>query len=252
MGEALVHLEQVLRSQDNLTSEEVNVLLTCKSKAIREFTSGALIGGSVALAATWKLSNFARAYLSVGAAAIAGMRGFNRSLNSCVDHILDLDGSRIQRELANIIVNKHQDDPWTMRRLNRHFYQERVFDDSSSDKPIIRWRYRNFFGENVGHAQSENDGDSMGDPHVSGNDSDSRKAPAESKQVRMNHDADVMEDPLDSIFGRMAAVEEIKHRSSSSTPAKANTRSHNRRAHRRRRLHHHESLGLKYAQPELT
>ncbi|KAJ9182125.1 hypothetical protein P3X46_006151 [Hevea brasiliensis] len=249
MGEALVELEQVLRSQQGkLTPEEANVLLKCKSKAVWEFTAGVLIGGSVAwAAATWKLSKFARVYLSGGAAAFFGMWRFNRAINSCLDHILDLDGSRIQRELANIFVNKHQDDPWTMKRMYRHFYSENVFDDSNSDKPILRWRYRNFFGDNVAYGQRMNDCDSQSDSHiVSHDDSDSKKAHVESKQVPMNPGADVMEDPLDSIFGSMAPVEEIHHLSASSTPARALTRCH-RRSHRRHRMLHHKSVDLKPA-----
>lgn len=29
------------------------------------------------------------------------------------------------------IVNKYRDDPWTMQHVNRHFYTEKVFDDST-------------------------------------------------------------------------------------------------------------------------
>ena len=37
-----------------------------------------------------------------GAGALFGLRRFSRSLSSCVDHILALDGSRMQKELANM------------------------------------------------------------------------------------------------------------------------------------------------------
>lgn len=40
-----------------------------------------------------------------GSAIIAGMWRFNRSLNSCVDQILELDGSRMQKELAQMYVS---------------------------------------------------------------------------------------------------------------------------------------------------
>lgn len=81
-------------------------------------------------------------------------------------------------------MNKHQDDPWTMKRMHRCFYSEKVFDDSNSDKPILRWRYRNFFGDHVAHDQRMNDSDLQSDSHaVSHDDSDSKKVHVESKQV---------------------------------------------------------------------
>ncbi|KAH8500326.1 hypothetical protein H0E87_015545 [Populus deltoides] len=121
MGEALFDLEQFLKSQkEALTLEEANILQTCKSKAVRQFTAGVITGAAVAwaesslstttayliicsiLAATWKLSRFAQANISGGAAALFGFWRFNKSLDTCVDHILAMDGSRLQKELANM------------------------------------------------------------------------------------------------------------------------------------------------------
>ncbi|KAA8548651.1 hypothetical protein F0562_000335 [Nyssa sinensis] len=101
MGEALFELEQILRSkqsQGTLTSQEANVLMTCKAKAIKDFTIGAGAGGSIA----W-----------IGAAAFFGLWKFGRSLDSCIEHILSLDGSRMQKELANIMLKKYQNNQWT-------------------------------------------------------------------------------------------------------------------------------------------
>ncbi|CAK7327070.1 unnamed protein product [Dovyalis caffra] len=181
MGEALFDLEQVLKSQkETLTPEEANILHTCKSKAVRQFTFGVLTGGTVAWAATWKLSQFARANISGGAAGLFGFWRFAKSLDSCVDHILAMDGSRMQKELANIMANKYQDDPWKMQPLNRRFYAEKVFDDSNLDRPIIRLRYRNYFGDNVASGQRTHDSDSH---DVSNSDSDMKRADVESKKV---------------------------------------------------------------------
>lgn len=36
-----------------------------------------------------------------------------------------------------------------MQRISKHFYPENVFDDSTVDQPKLRWRYRNFFVEDV-------------------------------------------------------------------------------------------------------
>uniref|UniRef100_A0A6N2NLC0 Uncharacterized protein n=1 Tax=Salix viminalis TaxID=40686 RepID=A0A6N2NLC0_SALVM len=118
MGEALFDLEQLLKSQkEALTLEEANILQTCKFKAVRQFTAGVITGASVALediilTATWKLSRFAQANISGGNAIkalddclfvdIVGLHDHSFSLDTCVDHILATDGSRLQKELANM------------------------------------------------------------------------------------------------------------------------------------------------------
>ncbi|KDP40189.1 hypothetical protein JCGZ_02187 [Jatropha curcas] len=247
MAEVFVELLHVLNSRkEKLTPEEQKVFQTCIHKARAEFIVGNVVGGCATLAATWKLKT--RFYISGGAAILYGLQRLNRSLNSCVDHLLNLDGSRLQGVLANIVVNKHQDDPWLMKQMARRFYPEKVFDDSSSDKPNLRWRYRNFSGDNVAYGQATNDSETQSDL-LSHNDSDSKKAHVESKQVPMNPSADLMEDPLDGIFGCIAPVEEIHHPSTSSTPAKPLSRNH-RRSRRRRRILHRESLGLNQVQPQ--
>ncbi|XP_073267174.1 uncharacterized protein [Populus alba] len=209
MGEALFDLEQLLKSQkvsykilsfssnpllsspiqmgsslslifEALTLEEANILQTCKSKAVRQFTGGVITGATVAWAATWKLSRFAQANISGGAAALFGFWRFNQSLDTCVDHILAMDGSRLQKELANIMANKYRDDPWSMHRLNKHFYSENVFVDSNSDRPIIRLRNRNFFVDDAAYGQRTHDSDSHNVSHV---DSDVKRADVESKKV---------------------------------------------------------------------
>lgn len=103
-------------------------------------------------------------------------------------------------------MTKYQDDPPKMQHISKHFYSEKVFDDS--DQPKLRWRYRNFFSDNVAHGQRTHEGDSPsnsennspsnshGDPHKdshtdaqnkvhgdSHNDSDSQRTNFESKQI---------------------------------------------------------------------
>lgn len=82
------------------------------------------------------------------------------------------------------IVNKYQDNPWRMQLISNHFYSEKVFDDSTSDKPKLRWRHRNFFGDGASHNQGTHDDDD----HVidSQNDNHSYKNDLESKQVHVS------------------------------------------------------------------
>lgn len=66
----------------------------------------------------------------------------------------------------------------------------------------------------------------------------------------MNLGAEVMEDPLESIFGFMAPVEEIHHLGTSGTSARVLNRSH-KRSHRRHRMRHQEaSLNTENLQPQ--
>ncbi|KAG5224107.1 Mitochondrial intermediate peptidase [Salix suchowensis] len=95
MGEALFDLEQLLKSQKALTLEEANILQTCKFKAVRQFTAGVITG-----ATTWKLSRFAQANIS-GGNAIKALDDCLFSFDTCVDHILAMDGSRLQKELLS-------------------------------------------------------------------------------------------------------------------------------------------------------
>uniref|UniRef100_A0A5B7CCM8 Uncharacterized protein n=1 Tax=Davidia involucrata TaxID=16924 RepID=A0A5B7CCM8_DAVIN len=232
MGEALFELEQILRSnQGKLTSQEANVLMTCKAKAIKDFTIGAGAGGGIVWLATRRLSNLFRINLSGGAAALFGLWKFGRSLDSCIEHILALDGSRMQKELANIMLKKYQNDPWTMQLISKRFYSEKVFDDSSSDQPKLRWRYRNFFGDSVAYSQRTHDSDSYGDK------TDLENPDLEPKQVSMNPGVEAMANPLDCVFGVPGRVEEIHQPNISSMPPRGHGRSH-KRSHRRHRMRH--------------
>ncbi|XP_031252807.1 uncharacterized protein LOC116110722 [Pistacia vera] len=261
MGEVLFDLEQVLRSkQERLTPAEAKVLLTYKSKAVREFTVGALVGSGVTWLATWRLNKLLRVNLSGGAAIVCGFWRFTSSLESCVDSILGVDGSRLQKELANIIFNKYRDDPWRMQLISKHFYSEKVYDDSTSDQPKLRWRYKNYFNDNVAYGQRTQESDSYGDSHTDchnnshneahsdfQNDSGSKKNDLESNKVLVKPDVDAVMDPLDCVFGNAATMEEIHHPNKSSTPTRVLSRNH-KRSHRRRRMRHHEgSLEPHYA-----
>ncbi|KAL0548243.1 hypothetical protein IC582_012691 [Cucumis melo] len=245
MGEILHELEYVLRSKPNgLTIEEAILLQTCRSKAVRDFTFGGILGGGLTWAGTWRLNKFTRLNLSGGAAALCGFWRFSRSLNSCVDYILSLDGSRMQKELANIVVTRYHNDPRAMQYISKHFFYEEVFDDSTSDRPKIRWRYRNFFSDDVAHSQRThgNDNnvhensqrDSSAHQRDSYGDSDDKGNAHEFKPVLTKTGTDsATADPLDCIFGTLAREEEIQHSTPSTPSPKPHSRS--RRYNRRHR-----------------
>ncbi|WCJ23796.1 hypothetical protein M5689_005801 [Euphorbia peplus] len=251
--------------QVKLTPQEENVIATCESKVVRNFSTAFLVSlctFPAIVKATWKMGLFGRFCLSGGAACLVGNLVVRRSLNPFVDRILDMDGTQLQTALANIILIKHGNDPWLMQRLYKRFYQEKVYDDTASDKPLLRWRFRNHYGDVVDHSQGKHADesqvynsqgkhadDSQGYTHVSSQSaSDGNKAQIKSNNVSMNTTgANLMEDPLDSIFGGSAPQEEVLQPVSSTPTARARNHSQ-RRSHRRRRRMHLESLAKKHAQ----
>ncbi|XP_057450256.1 uncharacterized protein LOC130741390 [Lotus japonicus] len=270
MGDALFDLEQVLiTKRGKLSIEEARVIPSCKSNAVRDLTVGALAGGTAVWAATWKLSKPFRINLSAGAGVFFGLWMLERSLYSCVDHILTLDGTILQKELANIMVTKYHDKPSVMQLISKHFYSERLFDDSTSNTPKFRWRYRNFYSDNVVHGQTTHDPDSydksQGDSHndsyeksqgdslndssgksksKSENVTGSKKSNLETKQIFTKPGTDIMSevDPLDCLFGYGGApVEEIRGPNTSNKQSGTHNRGH-RRLHRRRRMRNHNDL----------
>ncbi|XP_065859235.1 uncharacterized protein [Euphorbia lathyris] len=135
--------------ENKLTLQEENLFRIFGSKAVKELASGTLIGCALALAATLKLNanDFTKSCLISVVGASFGFWRFKRSMCSWADHMLGMDGSPMQRNLANIIVKERKDYPWLMQRVSRHFYSEYVYDDTNLDKPMVRLRHRNHFGD---------------------------------------------------------------------------------------------------------
>ncbi|KAK6146059.1 hypothetical protein DH2020_019928 [Rehmannia glutinosa] len=235
MGDALFDLEVVLRSRkEQLTLQEANILLGWKAQAIRDFTVGFGGGSIVTWLATQRLRNLFRVNVTLGAAAACGLWRFRRSVESSVQHVLSLEGSRIQRELANIMLKKYHHVPWVMQHLSKHFYSEEVYDDSSVDRPKFRWRFRNISGEPIAHSQSTPHND-----ETDSNENDIKKTTMEPKQVNVNAAGNATENPFDLVFGLSESAEDGPH------PVELNTlsrkqRRKEKRSRRKHRRHHQE------------
>ncbi|KAL4373703.1 hypothetical protein AHAS_Ahas05G0108300 [Arachis hypogaea] len=276
MPDPLVDLEQALHlkrvplslypvlalvvKNEKLTAEEANFLVSYRYKALNEFAT-AFAGGAATWAATWKLWKPFRVYLSAGAGAFSGMWMFWRSWYSSIDQILSMDGSILQKELANILLTKYPTDTYPLLKpiMSKHFYVERIFDDSTPNTAKLRWRYRNFYSDNAVHGHRAHDNDSNakteGDsPNGSHNDSrgDSKtvngsKSPnLEARRIFILQAKAVLDtmtelDPLDSLFDDGSPQEEIHHPNSPDKPSGTHNRSH-RRSRRRRRMRNHEDL----------
>ncbi|MED6145412.1 hypothetical protein PIB30_024921 [Stylosanthes scabra] len=265
MADPLFELEQVvLFKREKLTAEEAILLRSWQYKGLGDFTITALAGGAATWAATWKLRKPLRAQISAGAGFVLGQWMLRRSVYSSVDQILSMDGSILQKELANLLVTKYQNSPdLTMKRLiSKHFYSERIFDDSNPNTAKLRWRYRNFFSDNAVHGQRAHDNDNDSDsnaktqdnsPNVSRNDSpgysknvnDSESPNLEARRIFTKAVPDTMTelDPVDSLFDDGPPQEEITHPNPNSPnkPSATHDRSH-RRSRRRRRMRNHEDL----------
>ncbi|XP_010917756.1 uncharacterized protein [Elaeis guineensis] len=217
MGDVLVELEDVLRSKPNkekITAGEELVLQTCKARAIRNFTLGACFSSAV----VW-----------TGSAMLTGMWRFDRSLNSCLDQILGFEGSRMQRELANIILTKHRDNLSRVQLVKKHFYPEQVFNDLNPDKPFLRWRSRNFYVDNSAVQKTEGPEDS----------SYLDKLDTQPRHSTRSLGGDMTADPLDCVFGYPDSDMEFAHSDDMRTHPRRQMRSH-RRAHRHRRARNSE------------
>ncbi|KAG8373076.1 hypothetical protein BUALT_Bualt12G0133100 [Buddleja alternifolia] len=238
MGDALFDLEQVLRSRkEQLTLQEANILLAWRAQAMRDFTVGFGGGSIVTWLATKRLSNLFRLNLTFGAAAACGLWKFGRSVESSVERVLALEGSRIQSELANILLKRYYTDPLVLQRLSKHFYSEEVYEDSSVDKPVFRWRFRNFSGDPGTNSQSTS---SYSEEVTDSKKNEVKKTTNEPKQVYVNAAGGSIEDPFDFVFGFPGVAEDIPH---PDTPSGTSSRRHIRRekrSRRRHRRHNHE------------
>nr|GLL46714.1 uncharacterized protein LOC109163829 isoform X1 [Ipomoea trifida] len=240
---ALIEADESLRFQKvSLTREEAEVLNSWRNKAIRDLG----IGMSIASIASW-----------LAAGISFGLWRCSKSLESSVEQSLSLHGTRLQREVAGIMVKKYPHDAWGMQLVSKYFVSENVYDDSSSDMPKQRWRLRNFFSANLDSFQRtvedsyENathlEGNNMKKP-TAGEDSfvsrrkTNQKSDLEQKKVSMTADDDATSDPFDCIFGPADNVDEIHHQSpdASHTLPRKHGRSH-RRSRRRHQTHHKET-----------
>ncbi|KAK4732369.1 hypothetical protein R3W88_025357 [Solanum pinnatisectum] len=245
MADSLIELNELLISRKvNLTTEESKLLNSWKQSAVRDFGIGA-IGASLA---TWlvtrRLHNLFRINLAVGVGWFYGKWRFAKSLDSGVELILSQHGTRLQKELGEIMLKKYQHNPPVLQFVSKYFYSENVYDDDSTDKPKPKWRFRSTYGEIF--SSHEVEGDDSSSKKSQSENTDLRKTNLERKQINMNGVGAAValestEDPFDCILGHQGNTEEIHHLDASSPLPKR--RSHStRRSHSRRRMHRHEKM----------
>ncbi|KAI3993079.1 hypothetical protein MKX01_009822 [Papaver californicum] len=236
MGSALIDAEEYLKSvKYKFTQAEENALETFKGKLARNFCIGVGLGTAAVWAATKRFGYGHRINLAGGAGIFSGFFVFRKSLDSSLETILSLEGSRLQSEFAKILLIKHGDNPRITQMIEKYFYKENVYDDSSVDRTIARWRHRSFFGENSAPGQIKHD-----DVYGADTDSEQKKVvdPTPSPITAFRSSVEVSADPFDCLFGYSETLEEKSQPYiSPEVPPKRRSRRHKKTARRHRKRH---------------
>ncbi|XP_064999484.1 uncharacterized protein LOC135633666 isoform X3 [Musa acuminata AAA Group] len=175
------------------------------------------------LLTTRRLTRALRFNLSLGSGTFLGMWGFDRSLSSCIDRMMQLEGSRIQRELANIILAKHANEASSVKLVSKHFFPEQVFSDLNPDESIFRWRLRNLYIDSTASQGTQRIEDG-GDHDIQPNQS----------TFQGSHVGDMTAYPLDCVFGYPDGNSEMMQSDDTGVPPRRRLRAH-RKANRRHR-----------------
>ncbi|KAG9142376.1 hypothetical protein Leryth_020057 [Lithospermum erythrorhizon] len=151
-----------------------------------------------------------------------------------------MEGKRIKDEMAKIVLVKYRDNPSVMQRVSKHFYSENVYDDSSLDRPKLRWRVRSVFSDPVAFERMRTHVD---DPDNETTSKETTTAAEKiknlQKQSHMRASIDSIVDPFDYVFGLPQPMMDNQPGASSMPPAQS-TRSL-RRSRRKNRKQHLES-----------
>ncbi|KAL1536131.1 hypothetical protein AAHA92_28826 [Salvia divinorum] len=227
--DALMHLESVLRSkQAQLTPQEVNVLQSWRDRAERDLSVGGLAGSVTSWLVTKRLDKQLRILLSAGAGSLFGLVLLNRSIRSSVDYMLSLQGTRVQGELAHIILRNNQSNGWAYQCVSKYFYPEVVFVDSSVDKAFYRWRYRNLSGDAIAsQTQSITEANS--------NEKNAKMITKETEQVYASAGSNTAENPFDVIFGLPENTKEVSNQADAPKILSRRQTRKKKRLHRRHR-----------------
>ncbi|XP_010457927.1 PREDICTED: uncharacterized protein LOC104739317 [Camelina sativa] len=196
--------------QEKITPEELSVINSCYLKALwtAGFASG-VVGGLTWLVTKKLIAGrvFERRCLAGGVACGSFPTTWDRASSKVavtyLDRILSQEyGTRMQKELANVLVRYNEGEAWRWQLMSKHFYTEAVYGDEGG-KPQMRWRSRTTFTEIV--ASSYNDTKSQknhsGLPNRGGisNGFDASKT---KPMLQNSRDGEMVEeDALDIVFG---------------------------------------------------
>ncbi|KAJ1687356.1 hypothetical protein LUZ63_018746 [Rhynchospora breviuscula] len=250
----LLELHRVLESKGKLSKWEKELFKSIAFSAVTDFFKGAVGSISVVWPAFWAIPTISRLTLSTVAGIVAGNWYGCRTIGASIDRSLGLQGTRVQRELASLILTEYKDDKSLQMLMRKHFYSEQVFRDVNSEVPVFLWRPRNTYVEfSLSQNQIEADGVELNQknrqheptteksdttPHSQKSDYSENSSLHEKQNTTRNHNWDLFVDPLESIFGYPEGSMEAKPmRQSEATEvlSRREVRALKRRAHRRQR-----------------
>lgn len=235
MADALLLLSEALRSktdEDKMTSSEKQLVYNCLSKMTKNFFVGAAVSSALVYKATRRFGHWQSIFLSTGPGLFVGNLVFNWSGNACLDQILSIEGSRMQRELADIVLKNFWKNPSRMRLVQKHFYPEFVFTDLTPDKALVRLRARNIYLDGTASELIEGHSAFEDDDNVETQSFGESKSNLDAVNTsQSNLGGDFLADPLDCVFGIQQLGEDIRHSGGTETTTTV------RHAHKRGRRH---------------
>ncbi|KAK8933823.1 hypothetical protein KSP39_PZI015395 [Platanthera zijinensis] len=235
MADALLLLSEALRSktgEDKMTPSERQLIYNCLAKMTKNFFVGAAVSSALVYRATRRFGHWHSIFLSAGPALFVGNLVFNRSGNACLDQILNIEGSRMQRELADIILRNFWKNPSRMRLVQKHFYPEFVFTDLSPDKALVKLRARNIYLDGTASERIEDHSINEDDDNAETQSFGESTSNLDAVNTFQNDlDGDFLADPLDCIFGIQQQSQDICHSGGAETTRIV------RHAHKRGRRH---------------
>ncbi|CAI9118447.1 OLC1v1020022C2 [Oldenlandia corymbosa var. corymbosa] len=234
MAEAVIDVERNLRV-DLLTAPEVRALLELREKTVRDLVIAATGGAVVTF---------------FGASISCGYWSINKSLDRHIDRLLSMDGTWLQKELSASLLRRYHNNPRIMNRFSKHFYAEKVYDDSS-DIPKFRWRPRYVYEDDAGNSEDATDTRDSASYKSAQKRVVTKEAKSVSKPAQINTAVELIENPFECIFGPPVGIEQVLSSGASNisrsgpgpsnTARKRHTHSNKRHHHRRHRKNHFEA-----------
>ncbi|KAK1270100.1 hypothetical protein QJS04_geneDACA013050 [Acorus gramineus] len=138
-------------TRTKLSEEEKKALIACRKKAGEDSIVGTWIGYAITFPflVTKHVPPLTKAGIFLAAGLLGSKLTLMKSLNASIEHLLSLEGSNLQPIVASVILANHRNNARRMKLVDRFFYPEPVFGDTSPDEPISRWRPRSTFVERV-------------------------------------------------------------------------------------------------------
>ncbi|KAJ3673587.1 hypothetical protein LUZ60_005579 [Juncus effusus] len=191
---AIMALESVLRSKGNMSKWEREVVSSSISRATGDFLLGATVSFATVFSTFWAIPRTARVFISGYAGLTGGKWTAGRKLESQIDKLLGLQGTRIQSELATLILTEFKNDKSLVKLVRKQYYAEQVYGDINPDISLFRWRPRNLYVESQNNENFEK---------IDQNKSSESKIdkPQSNSTVEKYSDVELFVDPFECLFG---------------------------------------------------